>query len=139
MKPLLFVVAAVMVNAKNEILLAQRPEGKSLAGLWEFPGGKLDEGEVPTMALVRELKEELHIDTDAADVYPMTFVEYEYEKFVLFMPVYLLRRWRGDIVPQEGQKVAWVPLDKLSTYPVPPADEELIGLLPRYLGMFNSA
>ncbi len=133
MRKFLFVVAAVMLNDRGEILLTERPSGKSLAGLWEFPGGKVEAGEKPALALVRELKEEIHIDADAADCVPLTFVEFDYPDSTLFMPLYRVMKWRGDVVPQEGQHYAWVPLDKLSEYPVPPADEEVIRLLPGML------
>jgi 8-oxo-dGTP diphosphatase len=134
-KKTVFVVAAVLVNDQNQILLAERPEGRSLAGLWEFPGGKVDEGEIPAYALARELMEEIAITVAPRDLHPITFVEYDYPEFTLFMPVYLCRKWQGEINPQENQRVAWVDMNKLKDYPVPPADEELILKLPKLLSI----
>ena len=133
MSNVLYVVAAVMLNDQHEILLAQRPQGKSLAGLWEFPGGKIDPNEIPSYALARELKEELDIDVNPSQAVPLTFVEYTYSDFVLFMPVYLLTKWKGKVHPQEQQDVEWVGLDRLKDFPVPPADERLIKQLPDLL------
>ena len=102
-RPLLLVVAVALYNAKGEILLAQRPEGKSMAGLWEFPGGKVEPGETPTRALVRELQEELCIMVDEADLIPITFASHDYPKFHLLMPLFRCRAWAVDVIPAEGQ------------------------------------
>jgi len=132
--PLLTVVAAVLVDPDGRVLLAQRPEGKSMAGLWEFPGGKIGEGESPESALIRELKEELSIDVTKSCLAPVTFASYAYEKFHLLMPVYVCRRWTGEVTPREGQKIAWVRPQALARYPMPPADAPLIPMLQDLLG-----
>lgn len=123
------VVAGVLVDAQQRILLCERPAGKPMAGLWEFAGGKLELGESPEAALVRELKEELNIAIEEKDCEVLTFVSHGYENFHLIMYVYLLRRWHGEIAPQEGQRVAWVSADHLADYPMPAADVPLIPLL----------
>lgn len=132
-KPLLLVAACALIDADGRVLLARRPEGKKMAGLWEFPGGKLAAGETPEAALIRELKEELGIDVASSCLAAFAFASHDYEKFHLLMPLYLCRRWRG--VPQavEGQTLAWVRPDKLSDYPMPPADKPLIPLLRDFL------
>ena len=132
-KPILFVVAAALVDRDNRVLLAQRPEGKSLAGLWEFPGGKLDPGETPEAALIRELKEELGIDVTASCLAPFAFASHDYERFHLLMPLYLCRRWKGIPTPREGQTLAWVRANQLADYAMPPADKPLIPLLRDFL------
>jgi 8-oxo-dGTP diphosphatase len=111
------------------VLLSQRPEGKTLAGLWEFPGGKVDPGETPEQALVRELKEELGIETKVACLAPLTFASHSYEKFHLLMPLYVCRRFHGAPAPREGQKLKWVRPRDMRAYPMPPADEPLIAHL----------
>ena len=126
---LVLVVAVALVDADGRVLLAQRPAGKSLAGLWEFPGGKLDQGETPEAALIRELKEELGIDVSASCLAPFTFASYGYAGFHLLMPLYVCRKWQGAIVPKEGQRLAWVRPEKLGDYPMPPADTPLIAML----------
>ena len=108
------------------MLIAQRPEGKQLAGLWEFPGGKLDPGERPEQALIRELHEELGIEVKEACLAPLTFASHAYESFHLLMPLYICRRWDGTVASREGQKLAWVRANKLRDYPMPPADIPLI-------------
>ena len=123
--PLLFVTAIALVGAQGRVLLAQRPEGKDMAGLWEFPGGKVHDGETPEAALVRELKEELDLVIEEDDLVPLTFASHAYEKFHLFMPLFLCRRWQGEIRPMEGQQLAWVLPKDFSNYPMPPADEPL--------------
>ncbi len=133
MRKIVFVTAAILINHDHQILLTQRPAGKSLAGLWEFPGGKLESGEKPAECLCRELKEEIHIDVDPENCKPLTFVEYDYPDFTLFMPLYAIKKWRGEIAPQEDQDYAWVSLDDLTKYPVPPADEAVIRDLPAIL------
>ena len=130
---LLLVVAAALIDADNRILIAQRPQGKSLAGLWEFPGGKLQPGETPEAALIRELKEELGIDVSAGCLAPFTFASHDYERFHLLMPLYLCRRWKGLLKAREGQTLAWVRPQKLAEYPMPPADKPLVPLLRDFL------
>ncbi len=131
--PTVTVVAVALLDADNRVLLAQRPAGKAMAGLWEFPGGKVESGETPEAALVRELKEELGIDITASCLAPLTFASHSYEDFHLLMPLYICRQWRGKLTPAEGQKVAWVRADQLRTYPMPPADEPLIPILRDWL------
>jgi len=126
---LLLVVAAALFDAQGRILLAQRPPGKQLAGLWEFPGGKLEDGETPEAALVRELMEELSIEVNEIDLKPLTFASFAYPTFHLMMPLYGCESWSGDIRPREGQAVAWVEKDRLKTYPAPPADIPLFDWL----------
>ena len=123
---LTLVVACALIDADNRVLIAQRPEGKTLAGLWEFPGGKLDSGERPEQALIRELHEELGIVVRDACLAPLTFASHAYESFHLLMPLYICRRWEGTVAPREGQQLAWVRAGKLRDYPMPPADIPLI-------------
>jgi 8-oxo-dGTP diphosphatase len=132
-KPLLLVAACALVDADGRVLLARRPEGKKMAGLWEFPGGKLHSGETPEVALIRELKEELGIDVSAACLAPFAFASHAYERFHLLMPLYLCRRWKGTPTPRENQALAWVRPQKLADYPMPPADKPLIPLLRDFL------
>jgi len=127
--PILTVVAVALVDADGRVLLAQRPEGKPMAGLWEFPGGKIHAGESPEAALIRELKEELDIDVTEACLAPFTFASHRYEKFHLLMPLYVCRRWKGAMRPCEGQTLAWVRPEKLGAYAMPPADIPLIAML----------
>lgn len=128
-RPLLTVSAVILINTSGEILLAQRPEGKALAGLWEFPGGKIEPDETPEDALVRELKEELNIHVNAQDLHVFTFASHSYDEMHLLMPLFTCRQWQGKIQPQEGQTTAWVSPDKLEHYDMPPADIPLIPLL----------
>jgi 8-oxo-dGTP diphosphatase len=130
---ILTVVAVALLDADGRILLAQRPEGKTLAGLWEFPGGKLEPGETPEAALVRELHEELGVDIRTSCLAPLTFASYSYEAFHLLMPLYVCRQWRGKLTAREGQKLAWVRAARLRDYPMPPADEPLIPILQDWL------
>ena len=127
--PILTVVAVALIDADGRVLLAQRPEGKPMAGLWEFPGGKIHEGESPEAALIRELKEELDIDVTEVCLAPFTFASHLYEKFHLLMPLYVCRRWKGTMHPREGQTLAWVRPAKLGDYPMPPADKPLVAML----------
>jgi 8-oxo-dGTP diphosphatase len=128
-RPLVLVAAVALVDPDGRILIAQRPAGKSMAGLWEFPGGKVDGGETPEQALVRELHEELGIETATSCLAPIAFASHGYETFHLLMPVFVCRKWAGVPQPREGQALKWVaPLD-LSRYPMPPADLPLVGLL----------
>jgi 8-oxo-dGTP diphosphatase len=123
---LLLVVAVALIDADNRVLIAQRPAGKTLAGLWEFPGGKLDEGERPEAALIRELEEELGIEVKETCLAPLTFASHAYEDFHLLMPLYICRRWEGTVTAREGQALAWVRANRLRDYPMPPADIPLI-------------
>jgi 8-oxo-dGTP diphosphatase len=123
------VAACALVDADGRVLIAQRPAGKSMAGLWEFPGGKVDPGERPEDALIRELKEELGIVVNEACLAPLTFASHSYEDFHLLMPLYVCRRWEGMVAPHEGQKLAWVRPNRLKEYPMPPADVPLISHL----------
>jgi 8-oxo-dGTP diphosphatase len=131
---LLLVVACALVDADGRVLIAQRPEGKALAGLWEFPGGKLDPGERPEAALIRELKEELGIDVKEPCLAPLSFASHAYDDFHLLMPLYVCRRWDGTPASREGQAMKWVRPGKLRDYPMPPADEPLIPALIDLLG-----
>ncbi|BCP55115.1 NTP pyrophosphohydrolase [Kaistia sp. 32K] len=126
---LVLVVACALVDADNRILIAQRPEGKALAGLWEFPGGKVDAGETPEDALIRELREELGVETKTACLAPLTFASHTYDDFHLLMPLYVCRRWTGFPQSLEGQALKWVRAKQLRDYPMPPADEPLIAPL----------
>jgi 8-oxo-dGTP diphosphatase len=123
---LTLVVACALVDADRRVLIAQRPEGKTLAGLWEFPGGKVEPGERPEVTLIRELKEELGISVEEPCLAPLTFTSYAYESFHLLMPLYVCRRWEGLVTAREGQQLAWVRANKLRDYPMPPADLPLI-------------
>jgi len=127
------VAAAALIDVDNRVLLARRPPGKPMAGLWEFPGGKVHEGETPEAALIRELREELAIDITHACLAPFTFASHRYPDFHLLMPLYLCRKWRGTITPLEGQELAWVRPNRLAEYPMPPADVPLIAMLRDYL------
>jgi 8-oxo-dGTP diphosphatase len=130
---LLMVVAVALIDADGRVLLAQRPAHKQLGGLWEFPGGKLHEGETPEAALIRELKEELGIIVPPRCLAPLTFASHSYESFHLLMPLYACRNWEGEPEPLEGQKLAWVRKDRLRNYPMPPADLPLIPILQDWL------
>ncbi|HRE22441.1 MAG TPA: (deoxy)nucleoside triphosphate pyrophosphohydrolase [Rhabdaerophilum sp.] len=126
---LLLVVAAALVDADGRVLIAQRPEGKQLAGLWEFPGGKVEAGERPENTLIRELAEELTITVKEPCLAPLTFASHRYEDFHLLMPLYVCRRWEGSPVAVEHQAIRWVKPARLRDYPMPPADEPLIPAL----------
>jgi 8-oxo-dGTP diphosphatase len=126
---ILLVAACALVDADGRILLAQRPEGKSLAGLWEFPGGKVEIGETPEETLIRELDEELGIQTKVACLAPLTFASHTYDDFHLLMPLYICRRFEGTAHGREGQAIKWVRPKALRDYPMPPADEPLITFL----------
>ena len=131
---LLLVVAAALIDMDNRVLLAQRPKGKQLEGLWEFPGGKLDAGEGPEEALIRELREELGVTVKPACLAPLTFASHAYEDFHLLMPLYVCRRWEGFVQPLDGQALKWVRAKNLRDYPMPPADAPLIPHLMDLLG-----
>jgi 8-oxo-dGTP diphosphatase len=126
---LTLVVACALVDADKRVLIAQRPEGKALAGLWEFPGGKVEAGERPEETLIRELKEELGIAVKEACLAPLTFASHSYPEFHLLMPLYVCRRWEGTVTALEGQGLAWVRPNRLRDYPMPPADEPLVSHL----------
>lgn len=126
---IVLVAACALVDVDDRVLLARRPPGKSMAGLWEFPGGKVDAGETPETALIRELKEELAIDVTQACLAPFTFASHTYEDFHLVMPLYVCRRWHGTVSALEGQELAWVRPVRMSGYPMPPADEPLVAML----------
>jgi 8-oxo-dGTP diphosphatase len=131
--PLVLVAAVALVDADGRVLIARRPEGRSMAGLWEFPGGKVHDGETPEAALIRELKEELGIDVTAACLAPFTFASHRYEGFHLLMPLYVCRRWEGMATAREGQELKWVRPSALADYPMPPADTPLLAMLRDFL------
>lgn len=133
MTKIVLVSAVALIDVDGRVLLAQRPEGKSLAGLWEFPGGKVEAGESPEVALIRELKEELGIDTWSSCLAPLTFASHAYDDFHLLMPLFACRRWEGVPEGREGQKLAWARVSDLSKYPMPPADVPLIPILRDWL------
>ena len=123
---IVLVAAVALVDADGRVLLSKRPMDKQLGGLWEFPGGKVEAGERPETALIRELKEELAIDVAESCLAPLTFASHAYESFHLLMPLYVCRRWKGQVIGAEGQEIAWVKPLKLRDYPMPPADIPLI-------------
>lgn len=126
MARIVLVAAVALVDADGRVLLARRPEGKSMAGLWEFPGGKVEPGERPEETLIRELHEELGIEVKEACLAPLTFASHGYENFHLLMPLWVCRRWTGTVVGREGQELSWVRPQRLREFPMPPADEPII-------------
>jgi 8-oxo-dGTP diphosphatase len=126
---IVLVAACALVDADGRVLIAQRPAGRPMAGLWEFPGGKVEAGETPEATLIRELKEELGIIVNEACLAPLTFASHGYADFHLVMPLYVCRRWEGTVRAQEGQDLAWVRPNRLKDYPMPPADVPLISHL----------
>jgi 8-oxo-dGTP diphosphatase len=126
---LVLVAACALVDADGRVLMARRPEGKPLAGLWEFPGGKVEPGEMPEETLIRELREELGIEVAKACLAPLTFASHSYETFHLLMPLYVCRRWEGTVRGLEGQALEWVRPARMREYPMPPADEPLVAVL----------
>jgi len=126
---LVLVAACALIDADNRVLIAQRPAGKPMAGLWEFPGGKVEPSERPEMCLIRELKEELGISVSEACLAPLTFASHAYPEFDLLMPLYVCRRWEGTVIALEGQQLAWVRPNRLRDYEMPPADVPLISHL----------
>ena len=128
-RPLLLVAAAALINTEDKVLLAQRPVGKPMADLWEFPGGKIRKNETPEAALVRELKEELDIQTSTGCLWPLTFASHAYEDFHLLMPLFSCRNWQGTPHPKEGQQLAWVAKHELRNYDMPPADVNIVQIL----------
>lgn len=129
----ILVSAVALIDTDGRVLLAQRPEGKSMAGLWEFPGGKVEAGETPEAALIRELHEELGIDTWESCLAPLTFASHGYDDFHLLMPLFACRKWQGIVTPREGQTLKWVRPGDLKSYPMPPADIPLIPILRDWL------
>ena len=128
-RPIVLVAAVALIDPDGRVLLAQRPEGKHLAGLWEFPGGKVHGGETPEAALIRELDEELGIDVVASCLTPFTFASHAYPEFHLLMPLYVCRKWSGIPTAREGQQLKWVRPAQLADYPMPPADKPLVAML----------
>jgi len=126
---LVLVAACALIDADGRVLIAQRPEGKPMAGLWEFPGGKVEQGETPEDTLIRELAEELGITVREACLAPLTFASHAYPDFHLLMPLYVCRRWEGMVQPREGQQLKWVRPNRLRDYPMPPADVPLVAHL----------
>ena len=126
---IVFVAACALIDADGRVLIAERPAGRSMAGLWEFPGGKIEPGETPEASLIRELKEELGIFVKQECLAPLTFASHAYPDFHLLMPLYVCRRWEGLVRAQEGQRLAWVRPNRLKDYPMPPADQPLISHL----------
>ena len=131
--PIILVAAVALFDADGRVLIAQRPEGKSMAGLWEFPGGKVEDGETPETALIRELKEELAVDTVESCLAPFTFASHAYDDFHLLMPLFVCRKWEGRVTPMENQQIRWVMPMRLGDYPMPPADKPLIAMMRDYL------
>lgn len=131
--PVVLVAAVALLDSDGRILLAQRPEGKAMAGLWEFPGGKVEAGELPEYALMRELEEELGIETRPTCFFPIGFASHSYADFHLLMPLFVCRTWRGMASPREGQALKWIKLADLSDYPMPAADVPLIAALRQML------
>lgn len=132
-RPMLLVSAVALIDPDNRVLLASRPPGKMMSGLWEFPGGKVDKGETPEAALVRELQEELGIDVGESCLAPLAFASHDYDSFHLLMPLYVCRTWQGQVTAREGQSLVWVRPNRLSDYPMPPADIPLVALLRDWL------
>jgi 8-oxo-dGTP diphosphatase len=128
-RPLLLVAAAALLDRDSRVLIARRPAGKEMAGLWEFPGGKVGKDETPEAALIRELREELGIEVCEPCLAPFTFASHAYERFHLLMPLYLCRTWEGEVVAREGQELKWVRASRLADYPMPPADLPLLPML----------
>jgi 8-oxo-dGTP diphosphatase len=130
---LVLVAACALIDGEGRVLIAQRPEGKSMAGLWEFPGGKVEPGESPEATVIREMREELGVTIEEPCLAPFTFASHAYEDFHLVMPLYLCRKWQGSVRPTEGQAVKWVRARELRDYPMPPADKPLVAMLIDYL------
>ena len=131
--PVVLVAAAALIDVDNRVLLARRPPDKAMAGLWEFPGGKVEPGETPEAALIRELREELSVDTVSSCLAPIAFASHAYEAFHLLMPLFACRVWHGTPTPNEGQELQWVRPTRLADYPMPPADGPLVALLRDFL------
>ena len=131
--PVILVAAIALIDVDGRIVLSQRPEGKSMAGLWEFPGGKVEDNETPEVALIRELKEELGLDISESCLAPLTFASHPYDDFHLLMPLYLCRVWKGNPNAKEGQALKWVRLENFGDHPMPPADVPLVAILRDFL------
>ena len=131
--PILLVSAVALIDIDGRVLISKRPIGKSMAGMWEFPGGKVEKDETPEAALIRELHEELSVDTVESCLAPFTFASYSYENFHLLMPLYVCRKWGGDIKPTEGQTIRWVFPKRLKEYEMLPADKPLVAMMRDYL------
>ena len=129
LKPIVLVSAVALIDTDGRVLLARRPEGKAMAGLWEFPGGKIEPGETPEAALIREMTEELGINTEQSCLAPIAFASHGYDDFHLLLLLYACRRWRGAVSPREGNDTVWVRPNRLRDYPMPPADEPLVAML----------
>ncbi len=129
MPPLLLVAACALIDADKRVLIAKRPTGKAMAGLWEFPGGKVEDGETPEDTVIRELYEELSVRVTKPCLAPLTFASHDYLEFHILLPLFVCRRWEGTPVPQEAQEIKWVRANRLRDYPMPPADEPLISHL----------
>lgn len=132
-KKLVLVVACALIDEDGRVLITKRPEGREMAGLWEFPGGKIEVGELPEAALIRELQEELGVNVSNSCLAPLTFASHSYQDFHLLMPLYVCRKWNGEITALENQELAWVRPNRLNTYPMPPADEPLIAMVRDFL------
>jgi 8-oxo-dGTP diphosphatase len=132
-KPLIVVSAIALINDQNQVLYAQRPKGKNMEGLWEFPGGKLEPGETAETAIQRELMEELSLHVELDDLIPLTFASQEYDDFIMIMPLFICKKWSGSIHPNEGQSYAWVNLEDLKSYPMPPADAPLLDHILKFM------
>ena len=132
-RPVVFVAAVALVDIDNRVLIAQRPDGKAMAGLWEFPGGKVEPGETPEAALIREVREELGVDTAASCLAPFTFASHAYAEFHLLMPLYICRTWLGQPAAREHRAIKWVRPVRLGDYPMPPADAPLVAMLRDFL------
>jgi 8-oxo-dGTP diphosphatase len=127
--PLLLVAACAMIDADKRVLIAQRPQGKPMAGLWEFPGGKVEEGETPEDTIIRELREELGVTVTKPCLAPLSFTSHDYREFHILMPLFVCRRWEGEPVPRLAQQLKWVRANRLRDFPMPPADQPLISHL----------
>ena len=132
-RPIVLVAAIALVDIDNRVLIARRPAGREMAGLWEFPGGKVEQGETPEAALIRELREELGIDTSASCLAPFSFASHAYTEFHLLMPLFVCRKWLGQPAPREHEAIKWVRPVRLGDYPMPPADAPLVALLRDFL------
>lgn len=130
---LVLVAACALIDSDGRVLIAQRPEGKSMAGLWEFPGGKVEAGESPEATIIREMHEELSVTIEEPCLAPFTFASHRYDDFHLLMPLYLCRKWQGSVTPNEGQAIKWVAPRDLRKFDMPPADKPLVAMLIDYL------
>lgn len=137
-KPLVVVSTVALINTHNQVLYTQRPKGKNMEGLWEFPGGKVEPGETAEKALKRELMEELSITVNITDLIPLTFASQEYDSFIMVMPLYICYHWSGTIHPNENQAFEWVNIENLENYPMPPADKPLLKHIVRFLKLNTS-